>query len=199
MNPNTYQRLAARTLIDAPEAPIPDGEIMLVWNAIGLAGEAGEICAILASAAGHRFEDLERLALLEEVGDLLWYAAGLCTKLDAELEASITAYWVVAPFKTDPERAAIEIAAQAGAINDMIKKAVFHRHGVTDYTRSQILQRIGRLTWHLGALCAALSADLAYVMAQNIEKLRRRYPDGYSTEASLARVDREARPEERGA
>jgi len=40
VNASTYQEQAGRTLLDAPGFAIPDQEIMLLWNAIGLAGEA---------------------------------------------------------------------------------------------------------------------------------------------------------------
>ena len=42
---SVYQRQAARTLIAAPGFEIADDDMMLIWNAIGLAGEAGEVAA----------------------------------------------------------------------------------------------------------------------------------------------------------
>lgn len=55
MRPNEYQEKAARTLIDKPDVEIPDLEIMLVWNAIGLAGEAGEKPERLPNSLRNRF------------------------------------------------------------------------------------------------------------------------------------------------
>ncbi|MBT5832025.1 MAG: nucleotide pyrophosphohydrolase, partial [Candidatus Latescibacteria bacterium] len=43
MDAHQYQELASRTLIEKPDFDISDKEVMLVWNAIGLAGEAGEV------------------------------------------------------------------------------------------------------------------------------------------------------------
>jgi hypothetical protein len=43
MHANEYQRAAARTLIDEPDGEYTGAQIMLVWNALGLAGEAGEV------------------------------------------------------------------------------------------------------------------------------------------------------------
>lgn len=47
MNANEYQQLAARTLIEGPDFYITDKDIMIIWNAIGLAGEAGEVCELV--------------------------------------------------------------------------------------------------------------------------------------------------------
>jgi NTP pyrophosphatase (non-canonical NTP hydrolase) len=80
-----YQQQAARTLIDAPGFEIPDKEMMLVWNAIGLAGEAGEVCELVKKGVFHR-HGLDREKLVKELGDVMWYVAALCTKLDMDLD-----------------------------------------------------------------------------------------------------------------
>lgn len=77
---NDYQQQAARTLIDAPDE-YTDWEIMLVWNALGLAGEAGKVVDTIKKAVFHRHA-LSREELIRELGDVLWYVAALCTKLD---------------------------------------------------------------------------------------------------------------------
>lgn len=113
MTTDDYQRLAGRTLIDGPDAEYTGDEIMLVWNALGLAGEAGEVADTIKKAVFHR-HTLDRAELLKELGDVLWYVAALCTKLDV---------------------------------------------------------------------------SLSEVMERNIEKLQRRYPEGYSSQASKARSE----------
>lgn len=78
---NDYQQQAARTLIDAPDNEYTNEEIMLVWNALGLAGEAGEVADTIKKAVFHQ-HGLDRDHLIKELGDVLWYVAALCTKLD---------------------------------------------------------------------------------------------------------------------
>ena len=80
MNANEYQEQAARTLIDAPDAEYSGDQIMLVWNAMGLAGEAGEVADTIKKAVFHQ-HGIDRDVLIKELGDVLWYVAGLCTKL----------------------------------------------------------------------------------------------------------------------
>ena len=84
MDANEYQRLAGRTLIDGPDAEYTGDEIMLVWNALGLAGEAGEVADTIKKAVFHRHA-LDSGELVKELGDVLWYVAALCTKLDVSL------------------------------------------------------------------------------------------------------------------
>lgn len=84
MNATEYQKLATRTLIDKPGFPISDEEIMIIWNAIGLAGEAGEIAELVKKGIFHQ-HGLDREKLAKELGDCLWYLTSLCTKLDFDL------------------------------------------------------------------------------------------------------------------
>ena len=90
MHPNTYQQLAARTLTAKPEEPLGDQQSMLVWNALGLVGEAGEVAEHIKKAIFHR-HDLDRDKLKKELGDVLWYAAALCTNLDLTMEEVMAA------------------------------------------------------------------------------------------------------------
>jgi NTP pyrophosphatase (non-canonical NTP hydrolase) len=84
MNASEYQQLAARTLIDRPGFEIPDDQIMIIWNAIGLAGEAGEVADLAKKAIFHQ-HGIDAEKLKKELGDVLWYAAGLATQLGLDL------------------------------------------------------------------------------------------------------------------
>jgi len=80
-----YQELAARTLIDKPDATYSDQDLMVIWNAIGLAGEAGEVAEIVKKGIFHQ-HGLDKGKLFKELGDCLWYIAALCTKLGWDME-----------------------------------------------------------------------------------------------------------------
>lgn len=84
MNASTYQEQAARTLLDAPGFDIPAQEIMLLWNAIGLAGEAGEVAEHIKKGVLHQ-HGVDANKLGKELGDVLWYVAGLCTKAGLDM------------------------------------------------------------------------------------------------------------------
>ena len=84
MDANQYQEQAARTLIAGPDADYTPEQVMLVWNALGLAGEAGEVADTIKKAVFHQ-HGLDRDVVIKELGDVLWYVAALCSKLDVSL------------------------------------------------------------------------------------------------------------------
>lgn len=90
MNLNEYQQLANRTLIPKPDFQITDEQVMIVWNAIGLAGESGEVEDLIKKGIFHQ-QGLDKDKLVKELGDVMWYIAGLCACLDVTLEQVATA------------------------------------------------------------------------------------------------------------
>ncbi len=77
MNAKDYQRQAVRTLISKPDHELSDSDIMLVWTAIGLAGEAGEVVEHVKKGIFHQ-HGIERSVLKKELGDVMWYIASIC-------------------------------------------------------------------------------------------------------------------------
>lgn len=75
---------------------------------------------------------------------------------------------------------------EAGEMADMEKKATFQGH---TYTLEQKVKEIGDCLWYLAAACTALGISLELVAQANIDKLQRRYPDGFTTERSVNRDD----------
>lgn len=80
MEMQRYQEQAARTL---PHQGITDPPVEL--NLIlGLLGEAGEVAEIIKKAVYHN-HPVDRQKLSGELGDVLWYLAGLCSFYDLRL------------------------------------------------------------------------------------------------------------------
>ena len=78
MQANEYQKLANRTLIDKPDFQITPEQVMIVWNAVGLSGEAGEVADQIKKGIFHQ-QGLDKDKIKKELGDTLWYIASLCT------------------------------------------------------------------------------------------------------------------------
>lgn len=80
MTINEYQTLAMRTL--NPELSKKD---VLINGVMGLCGESGEAIDIVKKhlAQGH---ELDREALIKELGDVAWYLAETAYALDVPLE-----------------------------------------------------------------------------------------------------------------
>lgn len=85
MTANEYQQQAGRTLIPRPDFQITDEQVMLAWNAIGLAGEAGEVAELAKKGIFHQ-QGIDREKWKKELGDVLWYVAAICSKLGLTLE-----------------------------------------------------------------------------------------------------------------
>lgn len=58
-------------------------QVMVVWNVVGLIGEAAEIGQLILEGLSKGGFDKEKLA--KELGDVCWYIAGLCSKLGLDL------------------------------------------------------------------------------------------------------------------
>ena len=92
------------------------------------------------------------------------------------------------PILTDLEaklNAALGLGEQ-GEIQNVLKKEFFHGHPA-DTTK--ILDETGDLLFYLAWLGDLYGFTLEEAMAFNVEKLRARYPEGFSVEASVNRSD----------
>lgn len=81
---------------------------------------------------------------------------------------------------------AMGLAGEAGEVVDLIKKHVHHK---APFDRDKFIKELGDVRWYLELLCHCANVSMEEVEALNIEKLRKRYPDGFSTQASIERKD----------
>lgn len=87
MNFDEYQQRAMQTRIYRDEG-------WLVYPALKLAGEAGEVAQKIGKALYRDGDDGSRMAmvaalrdaLMDELGDVLWYIAALCYDTDVSLD-----------------------------------------------------------------------------------------------------------------
>lgn len=85
-------------------------------------------------------------------------------------------------------RDALGIAGEAGEVADLVKKYIGHGHALE---REKVKKELGDVLWYVAVLANRIWYTLEDVASANVAKLRARYPDGFSTEASIARVDTE--------
>lgn len=92
-----------------------------------------------------------------------------------------------APGRAQPERllnAALGLCGEAGEWADAIKKWQYHAHPLDE---AELRKELGDVLWYVALACDALGLEMGQVMDENIAKLRRRYPEGFSAERSLYR------------
>ena len=81
---------------------------------------------------------------------------------------------------------ALGLTGEAGEVSDIIKKHVFHGH---DLDTDELIKELGDCAWYIALICTALGVSLDTVLERNIEKLKKRYPEGFSSSASINRVE----------
>jgi NTP pyrophosphatase (non-canonical NTP hydrolase) len=83
--------------------------------------------------------------------------------------------------------AALGLSGESGEIADHIKKIAYHGHPLDDETRDKIAKEIGDILWYCAMGSRGIGIGLAEIARMNVDKLRKRYPEGFSTEESLNR------------
>lgn len=78
------------------------------------------------------------------------------------------------------------LAGEAGEVADLIKK---HLHQGHDLNVAAMVDELGDVAWYLALGCEIVGVSLDTVMERNIEKLRRRYPEGFDSERSRNREE----------
>lgn len=81
---------------------------------------------------------------------------------------------------------ALGLAGETGEAVELVKKAIGHGH---DMNRAILAKELGDVLWYIAVLAAEYDLDLNTIGTLNIEKLQRRYPEGFSSEASRSRVE----------
>jgi NTP pyrophosphatase (non-canonical NTP hydrolase) len=102
-----------------------------------------------------------------------------------QIESSRTARMNI----SDQERMvtfALGLGGESGEVQDLIKKHIGHGHNLN---REELKKEIGDVLWYIAALSGVLGFSLDEIAAANIEKLKKRYPDGFEVGRSMNRED----------
>ena len=76
------------------------------------------------------------------------------------------------------------LCGESGEAIDIVKKHLFQGH---DLEKEKLAKELGDIAWYLAEAATALDMDLEDIFAANIEKLRKRYPEGFDTDRSIHR------------
>ena len=69
---------------------------------------------------------------------------------------------------------------------DIVKKHISQGH---ELDKEKLVKELGDIAWYLAETAYALGVDLEEVLEKNIQKLKNRYPDGFTTENSVNRKE----------
>lgn len=77
------------------------------------------------------------------------------------------------------------IGGESGEVSDIIKKHVFHSHSLT---REDLAKELGDVLWYVAMIAKLADFTLEEIATINIDKLNKRYKNGFSKEASKNRT-----------
>lgn len=81
---------------------------------------------------------------------------------------------------------ALGLCGEAGEVSDLIKKHIYQGH---ELKREKLIEELGDVCWYISMLCDAAGVTIGEVMEYNVEKLKKRYSNGFSAEESINRVE----------
>lgn len=76
------------------------------------------------------------------------------------------------------------LCGEAGECIDQVKKNLFQGHPLD---RDHMVEELGDVLWYVAVTCEGLGVSMDEVMERNVEKLKKRYPDGFDAERSMHR------------
>ena len=174
-----YQALALRTESFVSLIELDQSRVLH-----GLLGMTSEISELQGAV-----DNKDSVNIAEEIGDLMWYVALTCDALGMDM----------APMLNDPEILTID----HDGIEDLFRNfLIWNLAEITDQVKKQIYygksldrdEAQGHLQTIVSAVIYMLPSDipLSRVLLRNINKLKERYPDGFTAQDALIRdLDRE--------
>ena len=80
--------------------------------------------------------------------------------------------------------AALGLAGEAGEFANLVKKMTAHGH---PFDPDSLKDELGDVLWYLAEAATATGLNLGEIAQENVDKLLKRYPEGFSQENSINR------------
>ena len=78
------------------------------------------------------------------------------------------------------------LCGESGEAIDIVKKWLAQGH---ELDKEKLAKELGDICWYVAETATALGLSLEDIMEANIEKLRKRYPEGFDTQRSVHRQE----------
>lgn len=215
MTPATYANLAMRTAkhFDRPE-------LYFIHAALGLTSDSAELCEVVLQQGTYGSDRHIRAAMVEELGDVLWFLVYATTAHTASLDQTERAYWFSCTLE-NPSALPVNLAHGKYMLVD---SSVLLEVLVQTTAASTVDQHTLALSAACGQYATLVKSQVVYggnvpaaaylnalhiigktilmamhsmgiswvdVAAANIAKLQMRYPSTYSDCAALSRADKQ--------
>lgn len=77
------------------------------------------------------------------------------------------------------------LCGEAGEAIDIVKKWMAQGH---ELDKEHLARELGDIAWYLAEAATAIDISLEDIFQANIDKLKKRYPDGFAVQKSLVRL-----------
>lgn len=88
------------------------------------------------------------------------------------------------PLKDQLNNYVFGLVGEVGEVVDLLKKFFYHGHEVDS---NRLKSELGDILWYVSAVASLFNINLQDIAQGNVEKLEKRYPEGFSSEASKRR------------
>ena len=78
------------------------------------------------------------------------------------------------------------LCGESGEAIDIVKKWFAHSH---ELDTEHFKKELGDIAWYLAEAATAIGVNLEDILNANIEKLKKRYPEGFEKERSIKRSE----------
>lgn len=78
------------------------------------------------------------------------------------------------------------LCGEAGEAIDIVKRWMAQGHALD---KEHLARELGDIAWYLAEAATALEIPLEEIFQGNIDKLKKRYPDGFEVRRSLVRLE----------
>ena len=79
------------------------------------------------------------------------------------------------------------LCGESGEAIDLVKKHLAQGH---ELNKEQLAKELGDIAWYLAETATAIGYSLEDILQMNIDKLKKRYPDGFAVERSVNRNEK---------
>lgn len=80
--------------------------------------------------------------------------------------------------------AVMGLCGESGEAIDLVKKHLAQGH---EFDKQKFAKELGDIAWYLAEAAYAIDMPLEAILEGNIEKLRKRFPEGFDSEKSINR------------
>ena len=78
------------------------------------------------------------------------------------------------------------LCGESGEAIDIVKKWLAQGH---ELDKEHLAKELGDIAWYLAEAAPALDIPLEDILQANLDKLKKRYPEGFETRRSLTRLE----------